>query len=161
MKLLPLLLLAAGALLWFVAANALLPLPAWPDALVPAGERSIAEIRLVFGLMPRAVVALLRFAWQAPWRDAFVAALARPGTGTLVGWPALPPVAAKTGTLRHTLSLAGLIDPDVLSSTGGATPAEPILFAILLDHDLRDRGVQRREVAEFLRQWRRLAGGAS
>ncbi len=59
MKLLPLLLLAAGALLWFVAANALLPLAAWPDALVPAGERSIVEIRLVFGLMPRAVVALL------------------------------------------------------------------------------------------------------
>lgn len=59
MKLLPLLLLAAGALLWFVAANALLPLAAWPDALVPAGERSVAEIRLVFGLIPRAVVALL------------------------------------------------------------------------------------------------------
>ena len=37
MKLLPLLLLAAAALLWFVAANALLPLAAWPEALVPAG----------------------------------------------------------------------------------------------------------------------------
>lgn len=59
MKMLPLLLLAAGALLWFFAANALLPFAAWPDALVPAGERSIAEIRLVFGLMPRAVVAIL------------------------------------------------------------------------------------------------------
>ena len=63
-------------------------------------------------LSPRAVVSLLRFAWRAPWRDAFVAALARPGTGTLVGWPPLPPMAAKTGTLKHTLALAGMLDPE-------------------------------------------------
>lgn len=59
MKTLPILLLVAGALLWLLAAHALLPLEAWPAALAPVGERSIAQIRLVFGLMPRAVVALL------------------------------------------------------------------------------------------------------
>jgi D-alanyl-D-alanine carboxypeptidase/D-alanyl-D-alanine-endopeptidase (penicillin-binding protein 4) len=112
-------------------------------------------------LSPRDVVSLLRFVWRAPWRDAFVAALARPGTGTLVGWPALPPVAAKTGTLKHTLTLAGVIDPVVASATAAATATEPILFAIFLNHDLRDRGVQRREIAALLQQWRRMAGGSS
>jgi D-alanyl-D-alanine carboxypeptidase len=111
-------------------------------------------------LSPRAVVSLLRFAWRAPWREAFLAAMARPGTGTLVGWPALPPVAAKTGTLKHTLSLAGVIDPDAAATPAAAAAPEPILFAILLNHDLRDRGAQRREIAELLRQWRRLVGGS-
>ena len=59
MKSLPLLILLAGAALWLIAANALLPLSLWPDALLPVGERSLPEIRLVFGLMPRAAVALL------------------------------------------------------------------------------------------------------
>jgi D-alanyl-D-alanine carboxypeptidase/D-alanyl-D-alanine-endopeptidase (penicillin-binding protein 4) len=115
-------------------------------------------------LSPRAVVSLLQFVWRAPWRDALVAALATPGTGTLVGWPLLPPMAAKTGTLKHTLALAGVLDPGGAASAPalppGAALPEPILFAIFLNHDLRDRGVQRREIAELLRQWRRLAGGA-
>ena len=59
MKTLPLLLFVAGAVLWFLAANSLLPFGAWVDALVPAGERSVVQIRLVYGLMPRAVVAVL------------------------------------------------------------------------------------------------------
>ncbi len=59
MKTLPFLLIAAGAVLWFVAADALLPLSSWAAAFFPVDERSIAEIRLVFGLMPRAVVAML------------------------------------------------------------------------------------------------------
>lgn len=59
MKSLPILLLMAGALLWFLAANALLPVHAWPDAFFPAGERTIEQIRLVYGLMPRAAVAVL------------------------------------------------------------------------------------------------------
>ena len=59
MKSLPILLLMAGALLWFLAANALLPVHAWPDAFFPAGERTIEQIRLVYGLMPRAGVAVL------------------------------------------------------------------------------------------------------
>jgi D-alanyl-D-alanine carboxypeptidase/D-alanyl-D-alanine-endopeptidase (penicillin-binding protein 4) len=104
-------------------------------------------------LSPRAVVSLLRFVWSAPWRDAFVAALARPGSGTLVGWPPLPPMAAKTGTLKHTLALAGMTVP----ADAAATPApEPTLFAIFLNHDLSDRGAQRREIAELLRSWSRL-----
>jgi D-alanyl-D-alanine carboxypeptidase/D-alanyl-D-alanine-endopeptidase (penicillin-binding protein 4) len=112
-------------------------------------------------LSPRAVVSLLRFAWRAPWRDAFVTALAQPGTGTLAGWPALPPVAAKTGTLKHTLALAGVLDPSGTTTavgTGATQAPEPILFAIFLNHDLRDRGVQRREIAELLREWQRTAG---
>jgi serine-type D-Ala-D-Ala carboxypeptidase/endopeptidase (penicillin-binding protein 4) len=108
-------------------------------------------------LSPRGVVALLQFAWRSPWRDAFVAALSRPGTGTLEAWPPLPPVAAKTGTLKHTLALAGVLDP----GSAAAPPAEPIFFAIFLNHDLRDRGAQRREVAELLRQWRKSVPGAS
>ena len=71
-------------------------------------------------LSPRAVVSLLRFVWSAPWRDAFVAALAVPGTGTLVGWPLLPPVAAKTGTLKHTLALAGVLDAGGAAAPIGA-----------------------------------------
>jgi ABC-type Fe3+-siderophore transport system permease subunit len=59
MKSLPILFLFTGALLWILAANALLPVHAWVDALFPAGERSIEQIRLVYGLMPRAVVAVL------------------------------------------------------------------------------------------------------
>ena len=107
-------------------------------------------------LSPRAVVSLLRFVWRAPWRDAFIAALARPGSGTLVGWPQLPPMAAKTGTLKHTLALAGVI----VSADATATPApEPTVFAIFLNHDLRDRSAQRREIAELLREWRGLGGG--
>jgi D-alanyl-D-alanine carboxypeptidase len=110
-------------------------------------------------LSPRTVVSLLRFAWHAPWRDAFTAALAQPGTGTLVGWPALPPVAAKTGTLKHTLTLAGVLDAGAAGATQAPT-SEPVLFAVFLNHDLRDRGTQRREVAELLRSWRRLAGSS-
>lgn len=59
MKTLPVLLVLAATLLWVVAAQALLPLPLWPDALWPAGDQSIIEIRLVHGLMPRAAMALL------------------------------------------------------------------------------------------------------
>jgi D-alanyl-D-alanine carboxypeptidase/D-alanyl-D-alanine-endopeptidase (penicillin-binding protein 4) len=116
-------------------------------------------------LSPQAVVSLLRFVWRAPWRDSFLAALARPGTGTLAVWPGLPPVAAKTGTLKHTLALAGMIGADeavaaAAPSTAAALP-EPLFFAVFLNHDLRDRGTQRQEIVSLLRSWRRLAGGAS
>jgi len=108
-------------------------------------------------LSPQAVVSLLRFVWRAPWRDSFVAALAHPGTGTLAGWPLLPRVAAKTGTLEHTLALAGMLEGADAAAPPAALAPEPILFAIFLNHDLRDRGAQRREIGELLRQWRKLA----
>jgi D-alanyl-D-alanine carboxypeptidase/D-alanyl-D-alanine-endopeptidase (penicillin-binding protein 4) len=130
-------------------------------------------------LSPRAVVRLLQFAWHSPWRDAFVGALARPGSGTLLAWPPLPPLAGKTGTLKHTLALAGVLDPgtaaapewlavpaDATPAEAGAAvvaapPAEPIFFAVFLNHDLRDRAEQRREIGDLLRLWRRSAHGIS
>ena len=138
-------------------------------------------------LAPRAVVSVLRFAWRAPWRDTFFAALARPGNGTLAVWPALPPVAAKTGTLKHTLALAGSLGgieaelateipttapaavaalgpadapaPDARSQgrADAASATEPVFFAIFLNHDLRDRATQRREIADLLRAWSKTA----
>ena len=72
-------------------------------------------------------------------------------------WPQLPPVAAKTGTLKHTLALAGLLDAD----SAAVPPVEPVFFAIFLNPDLRDRAAQRREIAELLRQWRRSRPGTS
>jgi D-alanyl-D-alanine carboxypeptidase/D-alanyl-D-alanine-endopeptidase (penicillin-binding protein 4) len=127
-------------------------------------------------LSPQAVVSLLRFVWRQPWRDAFLAAMARPGSGTLAAWPALPPQAAKTGTLKHTLALAGMLGADAAAAASasgalgvlpgaaaelGSGAPEPIFFAVFLNHDLRDRGAQRQEIADLLRSWRRLAGASS
>lgn len=50
-------LLAVG--LWLMAAVGLLPLADWPRWPTPATEMSIDQIRLIFGLMPRGVIALL------------------------------------------------------------------------------------------------------
>jgi hypothetical protein len=100
--------------------------------------------------------------------------MARPGSGTLAVWPPLPPMAAKTGTLKHTLALAGMLAADDVAgalwlaapaaAAGALTPAEPsepIFFAIFLNHDLRARDVQRREIGALLRAWRQLAAGTS
>lgn len=88
---------------------------------------------------PRAVAELLRFAWSQPWRQSLVDALAKPGQGTLEAWGHLPPVAAKTGTLRHTIGLAGFLDPP--TDTGGdrAGPTHPVIFVDLINHDPNPR----------------------
>ena len=96
---------------------------------------------------PAAVVRVLAHAVRRPWGRRFVAALARPGEGTLAAWPRLPPVAAKTGTLRHTVALAGVLDP------GSETP---VVFCYFINHH-RQRAAARREIAAALRSWR--AGG--
>ena len=100
-------------------------------------------------LTPAAVVRVLAHAAGRPWGRTFVAALAGPGEGTLAAWPRLPPVAAKTGTLRHTVALAGMLDP--------ASDA-PVVFCYFVNHDPRPRSAARREIAAALRRWR--GGGA-
>ena len=52
-------LFAPAALLWLLAATRLLPLADWPLPPFDPPTLSLPEIRLVFGLMPRALVALL------------------------------------------------------------------------------------------------------
>ncbi len=96
-------------------------------------------------ITPRAVVELLRYVRSQPWRDAFLSALAKPGEGTLEVWRGLPPVAAKTGSIRHTLALAGYLDP--------ASP-EPVAFAVFFNHEPGERGPRRTEIARLLRSWR-------
>lgn len=99
-------------------------------------------------LSPRTVVSLLQHAWSQPWRQDLLAAMARNGDGTLRVWYGLPPVAAKTGTLRHTLALAGILHPESDS---------PVFFASFLNHRLGSRGPQRREIVDLLRQWEKAA----
>lgn len=96
-------------------------------------------------LTPAAVVRVLAHAAGRPWGRTFAAALAGPGEGTLAAWPRLPPVAAKTGTLRHTVALAGMLDP--------ASDA-PVVFCYFVNHDPRPRSAARREIAAALRRWR-------
>lgn len=94
-------------------------------------------------LTPRATVELLRFGWHQVWRESLRAALASPGRGTLAIWGALPELRAKTGTLRHTVALAGWIPP--------ARPeGEPVFFAGFLNHRPGDRGDLRAELRRFV-----------
>ena len=60
---------------------------------------------------PTTVVRVLAYVLEQPWGRTVVEALAGPGVGTLAAWPRVPPIAAKTGTLRHTVALAGILDP--------------------------------------------------
>ena len=94
-------------------------------------------------LTPRTTVELLRFGWHQPWRESLRAALASPGRGTLAIWGALPEIRAKTGTLRHTVALAGWIPP---TAPGG----EPLFFAGFLNHRPGDRGALRAELRRFV-----------
>lgn len=100
-------------------------------------------------LSPEAVVELLRHVWRQPWRDQFVAALAAPGRGTLRGWGRLPPLAAKTGTVRHSLALAGYLEPHGPSEHG----AEPVVFACFLNHRGEERAELRAEMTAWLNRW--------
>ncbi|MCG8460484.1 MAG: D-alanyl-D-alanine carboxypeptidase/D-alanyl-D-alanine-endopeptidase [Holophagales bacterium] len=102
-------------------------------------------------LTPRAVVDLLRWVWRQPWRDIYIRALAAPGKGTLATWPGLPPGArAKTGTLTHTLGLAGYLLPP-----GAPREAEPLVFACMLNHRTEDRPSLRRELVGRIRGFER------
>ena len=96
-------------------------------------------------IAPATVVRVLAHAAGRPWAETFLDALAGPGEGTLRAWPRLPPLAAKTGTLRHTIALAGIIGP-------GSNA--PIVFCYFVNHNTRPRSAARGEIAAALRRWR-------
>lgn len=116
-----------------------------PDSfyLVDASGLSPANL-----LTPRTVVALLAWAWEQPWRDAWVAALPAADEGTLAGWPEKPPLVAKTGTLAHTDALAGYL-------WVGADRDSPVIFAVLSNHRPAATGRVRGEVVRLLSGWAR------
>ncbi len=95
-------------------------------------------------ITPRTVLEVLRFAWRQPWRSVLLQALSRPGTGTLRFWPELPPLVAKTGTLRDTVALAGIVEPGSES---------PLFFVWLVNHEVDGRPEARRRIASSLRSW--------
>lgn len=98
-------------------------------------------------LTPNAVVRLLQFVWEQSWRESFQKSLSTGSSGTLSrGWPRLPPVAAKTGTLRATQTLAGVLDPNA---------EEPIFFVVLLNHRQDARYGLRTQIANELWRWYR------
>ena len=97
---------------------------------------------------PASVVRVLVYAAGRPWGPALIDALAKPGVGTLAAWPALVPVAAKTGTLRHTVALAGLLEP--------ASDA-PVFFCYFVNHNPGRRTAARREIAAALARWQAAA----
>ncbi|MEM8993874.1 MAG: D-alanyl-D-alanine carboxypeptidase/D-alanyl-D-alanine-endopeptidase [Acidobacteriota bacterium] len=101
---------------------------------------------------PRAVVDLLAWAERQPWRTVYRGALARTGGGTLKAWPGLPStLGAKTGTLTHTLGLAGYLE----------TPGQPVIFACLLNHDTAPRPRQRRMLTDKVWRWHKLTSEGS
>ena len=99
-------------------------------------------------IAPATVVRVLAYAAGQPWARTFIDALAGRGEGTLRAWPRLPTLAAKTGTLRHTVALAGIIGPD---------SDAPIVFCYFVNHDTRPRPNARAEIAAALRRWRAAA----
>ena len=99
-------------------------------------------------IAPATVVRVLAFAAGRPWAATFIDALAGRGEGTLGAWPRLPPLAAKTGTLRHTIALAGIIGPG---------SDAPVVFCYFVNHNTRPRSAARGEIAAALRRWRAAA----
>lgn len=125
------------------------PVPSVPTAPADRWLQDGSGLSPANLVAPATVVRVLAHAVGQPWGRTLIDALAGPGEGTLAGWPRLPPVAAKTGTLRHTVGLAGILDPD---------SDAPIVFCYFVNHDPRRASAARREIAAALRRWR--AAGA-
>ena len=89
-----------------------------PDDLSLRDGSGLSAANLV---TPAAVVRVLAYAARQPWGARLLEAMAGPGQGTLRAWPRLPPVAAKTGTLRHTVALTGILDPGSETRWSSAT----------------------------------------
>ena len=94
---------------------------------------------------PRCVVTLLRYVQRQPWRNAFLAAMAHNGEGTLKVWARLPPMAAKTGSIRHVLALAGYLELE---------SPDPVIFTVFFNQQPGERGPRRAEIARLLQSWR-------
>ena len=94
---------------------------------------------------PTTVVRVLTHALEQPWGRTVVDALAGPGAGSLAAWPRMPPIAAKTGTLRHTIALAGILDPG---------PKAPVIFCYFVNHHPERPWAARGEIATALGRWR-------
>ena len=94
---------------------------------------------------PATTVRVLAHTLGQPWGPTMIGAMARTGAGTLVAWPRLPPISAKTGTLRHTVALAGFVDPGTDS---------PVVFSYFLNHHPERLQAARGEIASALRRWR-------
>ena len=118
------------------------PMPIW----IQDGS-GLASSNLV---TPQTIVRVLAYAVAQPWGRTFLGAMAGPGEGTLAAWPSMPPVAAKTGTLRHTVGLAGVLDPDVDA---------PVIFCYFVNHHPEQPQAARREIATAVARWR--SGSAS
>ena len=118
------------------------PVPAEPSLRDGSG---LSAANLV---APATVVRVLAHAAGRPWAGTLVGALAGRGEGTLRAWPRLPTLAAKTGTLRHTIALAGIIGPD---------SDVPVVFCYFVNHNTRPRSAARAEIAAALRRWRAAA----
>ena len=93
---------------------------------------------------PATVVRVLAYVLEQPWARTVVDALAGHGEGTLAAWPRTPPIAGKTGTLRHTIALAGILDP---RSTA------PVVFCYFVNHHPERPRDARREIATALERW--------
>lgn len=94
---------------------------------------------------PRSVVELLLWARTRTWWPVLEGALPGPGNGTLAAWPGLPATTrAKTGTLRHTVALAGVI---------GHGP-RTVTFTCFINHATDERSVLRRRLARRVAGWR-------
>ena len=94
---------------------------------------------------PATLVQVLAHVVEQRWGQTLLDALAGPGEGTLAAWPGLPPVAAKTGTLRHTVALAGVLEAD---------SATPVLFCYFVNHHLERPAQARREITAAVARWR-------
>ncbi len=93
---------------------------------------------------PATIVRVLAYVRTQSWGDTLVRALAGPGQGTLAAWPAVPPVAAKTGTLRHTVALAGFLD---------AGEETPVIFCYFVNHHPTQQRAARSLIASTLAGW--------
>lgn len=102
----------------------------------------------------RSVVRVLQWAWKQPWRTVYFDAMASESAGTIKDfWPRAPAIRGKTGTLRHTQCLAGVLLPQ--ASSESAQEREPIFFAWMINHSLRERTLIRRSLIDTLWSWSR------
>ncbi|MEE2790244.1 MAG: D-alanyl-D-alanine carboxypeptidase/D-alanyl-D-alanine-endopeptidase [Acidobacteriota bacterium] len=98
---------------------------------------------------PISIVGVLGHALTQDWAEILLGALPGPGEGTLAGWSSVPQIAAKTGTLRHTVGLAGFLD---------AGPEGPVVFCYFVNHLPGRPRVAREQIASALARWQALEG---